>query len=46
MYARNVFNYVELLLRDGALQPDFEDELVARTCLTHGGEPRFPGQAA
>ncbi|MGN2249343.1 NAD(P) transhydrogenase subunit alpha [Frateuria sp. GZRe14] len=46
MYARNVFNFVELLLRDGALQPDFEDELVARTCLTHGGEPRFPGQAA
>jgi len=41
MYARNVFNFIELLLRDGALQPDFNDELVAKSCLSHGGEPRF-----
>jgi NAD(P) transhydrogenase subunit alpha len=43
MYARNVFNFTELLLRDGALVPDFDDELVARTCLSHAGEPHFQG---
>jgi NAD(P) transhydrogenase subunit alpha len=43
MYARNVYNFVELLVRDGALEPDFGDELVARTCLSHGGEARFQG---
>ncbi|MCX7513918.1 NAD(P) transhydrogenase subunit alpha [Frateuria hangzhouensis] len=40
MYARNVYHFVELLLRDGTLAPDFEDELVAKTCLTREGEPR------
>jgi NAD(P) transhydrogenase subunit alpha len=43
MYARNVFNFGELLLRDGALAPDFEDELVARSCVSHAGEARFTG---
>jgi H+-translocating NAD(P) transhydrogenase subunit alpha len=43
MYARNVYNFVELMLRDGTLVPDFGDELVARTCLSHGGEPHFQG---
>ncbi|HET6804039.1 MAG TPA: NAD(P) transhydrogenase subunit alpha [Frateuria sp.] len=43
MYARNVFNFVELLLRDGALAPDFGDELVARTCLTQDGRPCAQG---
>ena len=40
MYARNVYNFCELLIRDGALQPDFEDELVAKSCLSHAGETR------
>ena len=42
MYARNVYNFVSLLLHDGVLQPDFNDELVAKTCLSHAGEIRFP----
>jgi NAD(P) transhydrogenase subunit alpha len=41
MYARNIHNFVELLVKDGALQPDFEDELVAKCCVSHGGETRF-----
>jgi len=40
MYARNVYNFCELLVRDGALQPDFADELVAKSCLSHAGEAR------
>jgi len=31
MYARNVFNFVSLLLKDGALAFDWEDELLAKT---------------
>jgi NAD(P) transhydrogenase subunit alpha len=41
MYARNIFNFAELLVREGALQPDFEDELVAKSCLTRHGEILF-----
>lgn len=43
MYARNMFNFLELLVRDDALSPDFEDELVARSCIVHEGEVRFGG---
>ena len=38
MYARNIYNFAELLLRDGVLQPDFDDELVAKSCVTRKGE--------
>lgn len=31
MFARNVFNFVQLLLVDGALAPDWNDELLAKT---------------
>jgi len=43
MFARNVYNFVDLLIRDGTLQPDFDDELVARSCLVRGGEVVFEG---
>jgi len=38
MYARNLYNFLELSLKDGALTLDWDDELIARTCLTHAGE--------
>jgi NAD(P) transhydrogenase subunit alpha len=41
MYARNIHNFVELLIKDGALQPDFDDELVAKGGGSPGGETRF-----
>ena len=31
MYARNVYNFVSLLLKDGALMFDWDDELLAKT---------------
>ncbi|MNM75775.1 NAD(P) transhydrogenase subunit alpha [compost metagenome] len=31
MYARNVYNFVALFLKDGALQFDWNDELLAKT---------------
>jgi H+-translocating NAD(P) transhydrogenase subunit alpha len=41
MYARNIYNFAELLIRDGSLQPDFNDELVAKSCITRNGETLF-----
>lgn len=40
LYAKNVANLVALLVRDGALAPDFGDEVVAGACLTSGGAVR------
>jgi len=38
MYARNLYNFLELSLKDGALTLDWTDELIAKTCITHAGE--------
>jgi NAD(P) transhydrogenase subunit alpha len=40
LYAKNVANLLLLMTKDGAVTPDFDDEVVAGTCLTHGGEVR------
>ena len=37
MYARNLYNFLSLSIKDGALALDWDDELVAQTCLTHDG---------
>ncbi|MGQ0801732.1 MAG: Re/Si-specific NAD(P)(+) transhydrogenase subunit alpha [Pseudomarimonas sp.] len=38
MYAKNLFNFLALMVKDGALNLDFSDDLIAGTCLTHAGE--------
>ena len=41
MYARNVFNFLSLMIaRDGAFAIDWDDELLARTAVAHAGEAR------
>ena len=40
LYAKNVLNLLELLVKDQALVLDWEDEVVAKTALTHAGEIR------
>jgi proton-translocating NAD(P)+ transhydrogenase subunit alpha len=40
MYARNISSFVALLIKDGALRLDFDDEIVRETCVTHAGEVR------
>ena len=40
MYARNLYNFLALSLADGALTLDWNDELIAQTCLTHAGQIR------
>ncbi len=41
MYARNLFNFLELSIGEGGeLTLDWDDELIAKTCVTHAGEIR------
>ena len=37
LYARNVVNLLQHLAPDGQLQLDFDDEITAGSCVTHGG---------
>lgn len=37
LYAKNVTALLELLITDGALAPDFDDEVVAASCVTREG---------
>jgi NAD(P) transhydrogenase subunit alpha len=41
MFARNLLHFCELAVADGAWKPDFEDELVAKTCVARDGEVSF-----
>jgi len=38
MYARNLFNYLSPFLKAGELKLDFNDEIIAKSCVTHAGE--------
>jgi len=38
LYAKNLYNFLELSLKEGALNLDWTDELIAKTCVTHAGE--------
>jgi NAD(P) transhydrogenase subunit alpha len=38
LYSRNVFNFLGLLIHDGELTPDFEDEIVAGCCVVRAGK--------
>ena len=41
MYAKNIQSFLALLLdKDGALVPEFTDEILAASLLVHGGEVR------
>ncbi len=38
MYSKNVQNLLALLIKDGRLAPDFNDDIVQGTCITRDGE--------
>lgn len=37
LYARNLFAFIGLLIKDGALSVDLEDEILKASVVTHGG---------
>ena len=38
MYAKNLFNFLSLIVHDGELSPDWDDEVVADSVLTRDGK--------
>jgi NAD(P) transhydrogenase subunit alpha len=46
LYAKNVVNLLLLMVTDGKVVPDFDDEVVAGSCLTHDGVVRHQPTAA
>jgi NAD(P) transhydrogenase subunit alpha len=38
MYAKNLFNFMSLIVHDGEINPDWEDEIVAASVLTRDGK--------
>jgi NAD(P) transhydrogenase subunit alpha len=40
LYAQNIVNLATLMTRDGRFDPDFDDEIVAGSCVTHQGTIR------
>lgn len=38
LYAKNIYNLLEQVLHDGVLKPDFTDEVITGTTLTHDGK--------
>jgi NAD(P) transhydrogenase subunit alpha len=46
LYARNIQSLVDLMVDDGELKLDFEDEIIAGACVTRGGEIVHEGAKA
>jgi len=40
MFAKNLVNFLPLIVRDGAINPDWDDEIVTGSVMTHAGEIR------
>ncbi len=38
LYSKNLLNFVGLLIKDGKLDIDWDDEIIKATCLTHDGQ--------
>lgn len=38
MYSRNLYNLLVLLIEDGELKLNWEDQVIADSCLTHAGD--------
>jgi NAD(P) transhydrogenase subunit alpha len=37
LYAKNLFNFLQLILREGRLELNFSDDIVEGACITHNG---------
>ncbi|CKQ68257.1 NAD(P) transhydrogenase subunit alpha [Mycobacterium tuberculosis] len=36
LYSKNITALLDLLIKDGRLAPDFDDEVIAQSCVTRG----------
>jgi NAD(P) transhydrogenase subunit alpha len=37
LYAKNIAALLDLLIKDGQMAPDFDDEVIAQSCVTRKG---------
>jgi len=37
LYAKNIAALLDLLIKDGQVAPDFDDEVIAQSCVTRKG---------
>jgi NAD(P) transhydrogenase subunit alpha len=42
LYARNILNFLTLILKKGELTIDLSDEVLAGACVAHNGNPVNP----
>jgi NAD(P) transhydrogenase subunit alpha len=40
LYSRNIAEFVGLVIKEGKFTPNFDDEIIVGTCVTHQGEVR------
>ena len=43
MYSKNLLNFLELLIQDGAINIDLEDEIISSSLITHAGAIHHAG---
>lgn len=46
LFSRNVVNLLLLMTKEGVVAPDFEDEIIDASAVTHNGVQRLPKPAA
>jgi len=42
LYARNVFSFLSLMIKDGSLNLDFSDDIIGPSCAVHQSEAKHP----
>ena len=42
LYSKNITALLDLLIKDGKLAPDFDDEVIAESCVTREKSERTP----
>jgi NAD(P) transhydrogenase subunit alpha len=38
LYSKNITSFLELMIKDGVLAPDFDDEVISASCVTREGQ--------
>lgn len=41
LYSKNIHNFLKVMLKDGELDLDMENEILKSACLTHNGEVKY-----
>ena len=38
LYSKNLFNFVQLMVKDKKIEIDWEDEILKKSCVSHDGK--------